>query len=102
MKIKKGKNKFELTKEDLNQLELAKKMPIVYDEDSPRLTKKMLKEFKHYSQVKHDNRIKETMSLRVSKSTKEKLVALGKGYTSIVNRLIEYALDNPRLLQKCL
>lgn len=102
MKIKKGKNKFELTKEDLNQLELAKKMPIVYDEDSPRLTKKMLKEFKHYSQVKHDNRIKETMSLRVSKSTKEKLVALGKGYTSIVNRLIEYALDNPRVLQKCL
>lgn len=102
MKIKKGKNKFELTKEDLNQLELAKKMPITYDEDSPRLTKKMLKEFKHYSQVKHDNRIKETMSLRVSKSTKEKLVALGKGYTSIVNRLIEYALDNPRVLQKCL
>lgn len=102
MKIKKGKNKFELTKEDLNQLELAKKMPIVYDEDSPRLTKKMLKEFKHYSQVKHDNRLKETMSLRVSKSTKEKLVALGKGYTSIVNRLIEYALDNPRVLQKCL
>ena len=102
MKIKKGKNKFELTKEDLNQLELAKRMPITYDEDSPKLTKKMLKEFKHYSQVKHDNRLKETMSLRVSKSTKEKLVALGKGYTSIVNRLIEYALDNPRVLQKCL
>lgn len=102
MKIKKGKNNFELTKEDLNQLELAKKMPIIYDEDSPKLTKKMLKEFKHYSQVKHDNRIKETMSLRVSKSTKEKLIALGKGYTSIVNRLIEYALDNPRVLQKCL
>ena len=102
MKIKKGKNNFELTKEDLNQLELAKKMPIIYDEDSPKLTKKMLKEFKHYSQVKHDNRIKETMSLRVSKSTKEKLVALGKGYTSIVNRLIEYALENPSVLQKCL
>ena len=48
------------------------------------------------------NRIKETMSLRVSKSTKEKLIALGKGYTSIVNRLIEYALDNPRVLRKCL
>ena len=102
MKIKKGKNNFELTKKDLNQLELAKKMPIIYDEDSPKLTKKMLKEFKHYSQVKHDNRIKETMSLRVSKSTKEKLVALGKGYTSIVNRLIEYALENPSVLQKCL
>ncbi len=102
MKIKKGKNNFELTKEDLNQLESAKKMPIIYDEDSPKLTKKMLKEFKHYSQVKHDNRIKETMSLRVSKSTKEKLVALGKGYTSIVNRLIEYALENPSVLQKCL
>lgn len=102
MKTKKGKNNCLLTKEDLNQLELAKKMPIIYDEDSPKLTKKMLREFKHYSQVRHDNRIKETMSLRVSKSTKEKLVALGKGYTSIVNRLIEYALDNPGLLQKCL
>lgn len=102
MQTRKEKNNVSLTSKELKQLELAKKMPIIYDEDSPRLTKKMLKEFKHYSKVKHDKRIKETMSLRVSKSTKEKLIALGKGYTSIVNRLIEYALDNPRVLRKCL
>ena len=102
MRIKKGKNNVELTKEELNQLELAKRIPIVYDEDSPKLTKKLLKEFKHYSEVNHDRRLKETMSLRVSKATKEKLLSLGKGYTSIVNRLIEYAFDNPKVLQKCL
>ena len=102
MRIRKEKNNIELTKEELKQLELAKKMPITYDADSPKLSKKMLKEFKHYSKVNHDRRIKETMSLRVSKATKEKLISLGKGYTSVVNRLIEYAFDNPKILQKCL
>ena len=102
MKTKKEKNNVVLTKDELAQIKLAKSMPIVYDVDSPKLTKKMLKEFKHYSEVKHSNRIKETMSLRVSKATKEKLMSLGKGYTSIVNRLIEYAFNNPAVLKKCL
>ena len=102
MRTKKEKNSIVLSKAELAQLKAAKRMPITYDKDAPKLTKEMLKEFKHYSMVKHNNRLKETMSLRVSKATKEKLVALGKGYTSIVNRLIEYSFDNPKVLQKCL
>ena len=102
MKTKREKNSIALSKEELSQIKAAKKMPITYDKDSPKLTKDMLKEFKHYSMVKHNDRLKETMSLRVSKTTKEKLISLGKGYTGIVNRLIEYAFDNPKVLKKCL
>ena len=83
-------------------LENAKKMPITYDADSPKLTQDLLREFRHYSQINHKNRTKETISLRVEKSTKNKLLLLGKGYTGVINRLIEYAFNNPTILKKCL
>ena len=43
MKTRKEKNNISLTSKELRQIEIAKKMPIVYDEDSPRLTKKCSK-----------------------------------------------------------
>lgn len=95
-------SKVKLSKNDIAQLEKAKKMPISYDVDSPKITEKMLAEFRHYSQINHKNRTKETISLRVAKSTKDKLLSLGKGYTSIINRIIEYAFENPSILKKCL
>lgn len=95
-------NKVRLTKSDIAQLKRAKTKPISYDADSPRVTKAMLAEFKHYSQINHRNRTKETISLRVAKSTKDKLLSFGKGYTGIVNRMIEYAFENPNVLKKCL
>lgn len=95
-------SKRRLSATDMKMLDKAKKMPIIYDEDSPRLSKKMLIEFRHYSEVNHKNRTKNTISLRVTKSTKDKLLQLGKGYTSVISRLIEYAFENPTLLKKCL
>ena len=52
MKTRKEKNNISLTSKELSQIEIAKKMPIVYDEDSPRLTKKMLKEFNLHTIVR--------------------------------------------------
>ena len=98
----KVRNKVKLSKSELSELNKAKKMSIVYDADSPKVTKEMLKEFRHFSQVNHKNRTKETISLRVAKTTKNKLLSLGKGYTGVINRLIEYAFENPSIMKKCL
>ena len=100
----KGKrnNKIKLSKKELDELKIAKSKPIVYDDESPKLSKKVLKEFKHYSLINHNKRVKDTISVRVNKNTKEKLMSLGKGYTSIVSRLIEYAFENPQIIKKCL
>lgn len=38
----------------------------------------------------------------VEKTTKNKLLLLVKGYTGVINRLIEYPFNNPTLLKKCL
>ena len=90
-----------LSKAEMQMLARAKTMPIVYDEESPKLSKNELAQFKHYSEINHKKRIKETISLRVSNATKEKLKSLGKGYTGVISRLIDYAFDNPSLLKKC-
>lgn len=104
------------TKEQLEMLERASKMPFVHDEDNPPLTEEDLKGFKHVSEfteeelerfaflakLKKYDESKKTVSLRLSAKTIRKAKSLGKGYTSILARIIEYGLDHEEILEKCL
>ena len=84
-----------LTKEQLNELEEAIKRPIVYDEDCPQLTEEQLRSF---HRVNDYNRKTTNISIRLSNSTLSKVKSLGKGYTSIMNRILEDVLnDNEKL-----
>ncbi len=84
-----------LTKEQLNELEEAIKRPIVYDEDCPQLTEEQLRSF---HRVNDYNRKTTNISIRLSNSTLSKAKSLGKGYTSIMNRILEDVLnDNEKL-----
>ena len=84
-----------LTKEQLNELEEAVKRPIVYDEDCPKLTEEQLRSF---YRVNDYNRKTTNISIRLSNSTLSKAKSLGKGYTSIMNRILEDVLnDNEKL-----
>ena len=47
-------------------------------------------------------RRKEVISIRVLPSTIKKAKALGPGYTNILAKLIDLALDDPELIKKCL
>lgn len=78
-KVKMSMNELrsELTQEELMDLEAAEAKPIVYDEDSPEMTKEMLMQFKHMNK---EERVKQTISLRLSPSTLNKAKALGKGW----------------------
>ena len=85
------------TDNELRELEEAEKKVPVFDEDSPEMTAEQLIQFKRM----HEDRTKQTVSLRLSKSTLKKAKAYGKGYTSFLSRLLDEAINNEELVRKC-
>lgn len=83
-----------ITQEEIEMLEKASKMPIVFDEDSPELTKEELKEFRRVSDGNRLERNKQTVTLRLSPQALKKARSLGKGYTSVLSRILESALSD--------
>ena len=101
MKINKTINvKQKPTVKQVKELETIKKVPIIYDEDSPELSKEELKEFKRVSEIKKDERKKEIISLRLSKKALKKAKMLGKGYTSVLSRILENALNDNEIIKR--
>lgn len=88
--------------EEVEIMEAAEKLPIIYDNDSPEMTPEMLAEFKSLYKDFIPERNKKTVSLRLSPSTFAKAKALGKGYTSVLSRLLDLALNDPEMVKKCL
>ena len=91
-----------LTEEEIKMLENAEKMPIVYDEDSPELTDEQFKQFRRVSEMRKEERRKQTVTIRLSSKTLTKAKSLGKGYTSVLSRIIEEAFDDKDFLERCL
>ena len=77
--------------------ELAER-PVTPDEDCPELTAAQLSEFKKVSENRRAERCKQTVTLRLSPQALKKAKSLGKGYTSILSRILENALDNPDII----
>ena len=91
-----------LTKEELRMLEKAENIPIVYDDDSPELSDEELSQFKRISSVRKEERRKQTVTLRLSPRALKKAKSLGKGYTSVLSRILEAALNDNDMIRKCL
>jgi uncharacterized protein (DUF4415 family) len=91
-----------MTNEEIKEIKSAAEMPVVYDEDSPELTEEMYEEFKKAAEKRREERKKQVLTLRVSADTLNKAKSLGKGYTGILSRLIELALNDPDMIKKCL
>ena len=83
-----------ITPEEVEMLERASKVPIVFDEDSPELTEDDLKGFRRVSEENRQNRNKLTVTLRLSPQALRKAKSLGKGYTSVLSRILEGALSD--------
>ena len=83
-----------ITQEEIAMLERASRMPIVFDEDSPELTREELKEFRRVSDENRLERNKQTVTLRLSPQALKKARSLGKGYTSVLSRILEGALSD--------
>jgi uncharacterized protein (DUF4415 family) len=88
--------KKELTNEEVQEIEALEERPIAYDEDAPELSIEQIKQFKRMDHTK------QTVSIRLSPQTMEKARALGKGYTSVLSRLLDAALNDEEMIKKCL
>lgn len=84
------------------EIENAKRHDIVFDEDSPEITEEMMEQFRRVAKEKREERQKQVLTLRVSAETMKKAKSLGKGYTGILSRILEYALNDPEIIRRCL
>lgn len=92
----------ELTPEQVKMLKDLKKRPIVYDDDCPELSDDQLAELKAVVDKRKEDRRKQTITIRLSPQTIKKAKSLGKGYTSILSRVLEMALNDADFLKQCL
>ncbi|MCM1330068.1 MAG: BrnA antitoxin family protein [Ruminococcus sp.] len=88
-----------LTEEQLKELEEAEKSPIVYDEDCPELTDEQLRQFRRISDERQEERRKQSVTLRLSPQAIRTAKSLGKGYTSVLSRILESALADSETIK---
>lgn len=91
-----------LTEKEKDMIERSKAMPVVFDENCQELTDDELLEFKRVSDVRKESRRKQTVTLRLSPAALAKAKSLGKGYTSVLSRILENALNDNEIIKKCL
>ena len=90
------------TPEQLKMLADAAKLPFPKDAEYPEFSEEDLKQFKKISEVRRTERQKQTVTLRLSPQALKKARSLGNGYTSILSRILENALDNPDTIRRYL
>ena len=82
-----------------DELGEAEEKEPVFDDDSPMMMREQLMQFKR---INHQNRTKPTISLRISPATLKKAKQYGKGYTGLLSRLLDAAIDDEDLVRKCI
>lgn len=90
------------TEKELEELRRAAEMPITYDEDSPFLTEEELARFRRVSEIRQAERKKQTVTLRLSPAALRKARSLGKGYTAVLSRIVESALNDAETIKRYL
>ena len=83
----------------LKCIENAGKFTVSEDDEYPAFTEEELSKFKRISDEKKIGRQKQTVTLRLSGQALNKAKSLGKGYTSILSRILESALEDPELVK---
>lgn len=92
-----------LTKKEIKELEKAAKLPKAVDPEFPPFTAEQLAKFKRVTEIEREERLnnrKQNVTLRLSPETVRKAKSLGKGYTSILAKIIESVLDNPSITEQ--
>lgn len=90
------------TQEEIEAIEKLDSMPITFDEDCPELDAEQLQKLASIAKQQRADRRKPLMTIRVNPATLKKAKSLGKGYTGIMGRLLDMAINNPDMLKQCL
>ena len=88
-----------LTPEQMKMLEEMETAPIEFDEDCPELTEEQLKSFKRVLAENRIDRNKQTVTIRRSPKALRTARSLGKGYTSVLSRILERTLSDSETLK---
>ena len=88
-----------LTAEQKKMLEALKERPVQPDEDCPELTEEQLDQMVKVSEMRREERRKQTVTLRLSPQAIRTAKSLGKGYTSVLSRILESALTDAELIK---
>lgn len=91
-----------LTDEERAEIEALRDREPEPDEENPAQTPEQLKQFRRVADEYRADKNKQTVTLRLSPSAIAKAKALGKGYTGILARVLENALNDPETLRKAL
>lgn len=91
-----------LTEKQRRAIQDAENRPSVFDADNPELTDEQLASFRRVHERNKAERRKQNITLRLSPQAIKKAKALGKGYTGILSRIVESALNDPEILRKYL
>ena len=86
----------------IREIELASSRPIATDDDAPELTLEQYAELAALAKKRRSKNVKPVVSIRISPETLEKAKATGKGYTGFLSRLLDNAINDPKLVSKSL
>lgn len=89
----------EPTKEQLKMLREASDRSVTPDEDCPELTEEELMQFTRIAKDRQEERRKQTVTLRLSPQALKTAKSLGKGYTSVLSRILESALSDKETIK---
>jgi uncharacterized protein (DUF4415 family) len=87
------------SQEQIEMLTKAAKLPIHAEAEYPEFSEIELLQFKRISSERKAVRRRQTVTLRLSPQALEKARSLGKGYTSVLSRILEKALDDPDIIK---
>jgi uncharacterized protein (DUF4415 family) len=88
-----------LTADQKKMLEALKEKAVHPDEDCPELTEEQLDQMVRVSEMRREERRKQTVTLRLSPQAVRTAKSLGKGYTSVLSRILESALTDTELIK---
>lgn len=92
----------EPTQKQIQMLKELENRSIVFDDDCPELTEEELLQFRRISNDKQIERKKQTVTLRLSPQALKKAKSLGKGYTAVLSRILENALNDNEIIKNYL
>ena len=90
------------TEAQIKEIELAASLPVVPDEDAPELTLEQYAEMAEIARKRRSKNVKPVIALRISTETLDKAKATGKGYTGFLSRLLDNAINDPRIVARSL
>lgn len=92
-----------LTAEQIATLENVSNSPAVPDEECPELTDEQIIKLAEIARAKRQQaQTKQTVAIRLSPQALTKAKSLGKGYTTILSRILETALADNEFIKKYL